>query len=581
MKAMHCCKSYVRDTLNRHPFFERRFMKTLKKILLWVTLPFALLACSGGSDQPQQQSQGSSAFDVGVTLANTTLTDQNASFFAAARFLEQATFGYTLNDVKRVQSLGFAGWIDEQYALPATKIDMSPVCCYDVNLPFNSVIARYPANSVMDAMVSAPDQLRLRTMWSVQMYVPIDWGKVQAPGQVAYFNFLQDNALGKYSDFIRNLTRNTPMAFYLDLWKNRKAGACSNCDLNENYPRELMQLFTTGTVLLNTDGTVKLGSNKRPIDTYTQADVSDLTRALTGWEFDGSKKENDRSANSIGYENPMVAKWADGHDSGEKILLGTKINAGGTPHQDLDAVVKILMAHPNTAPFVSYRMIQNLVTSDPSPTYVSRVSAVFNSTGGDMKQVVKAILLDPEARAGDVHNGAQSLTGKVREPMLFVTQVWRALGCRKVPVAPWSEDGSQRVLNNQAPFSNESVFGFYEPNYAPIGKTRPAPESKLDNAQMLSQQMGFLASYAWQPERMKLLADAGCTVQPLIDMYKTPDQFLATVNQLFFKQAMPVVVMNGGTRLSEALKTRTSNDTDRTLLLISMLLGTPSFGVMK
>jgi hypothetical protein len=226
-------------------------------------------------------------------------------------------------------------------------------------------------------------------------------------------------------------------------------------------------------------------------------------------------------------------------------------------------------------------MIQNLVTSDPSPAYVSRISAVFNSTGGDMKQVVKAVLLDPEARAGDVHNGAQNLTGKVREPMLFVTQVWRALGCRKVPVAPWSNDGSQRVLDSQAPFSNESVFGFYEPNYAPIGKTRPAPESKLDNANLLSQQMGFLASYAWQPERMKLLADAGCTVQPLIDMYKTPDQFLAAMNQLFFKQAMPEVVMNGGTRLAETLKTRASNDTDRTLLLISLLLGTPSFGVMK
>lgn len=556
-------------------------MNTVKN-LLWLLLPCALLACSGGSDHPQsQQAQGNPAFDAGMTLASTTLSDQNASFFAAARFLEQATFGYTLDDVKRVQALGFAGWIDEQYALPATKIDMSPVCCYDVNLPFNSVIARYPANSVMDAMVSAPDQLRLRTTWSVQMFVPIDWGKVQAPGQVAYFNFLQDNALGKYSDFIRNLTRNTSMAFYLDLWKNRKAGACSTCDLNENYPRELMQLFTLGTVLLNADGTVKLGSNRRPIDTYTQADVSDLTRALTGWDFDGSKKENDKSANAMAHEKPMVATWADGHDTGEKTLLGSKISAGGTAYQDLDAVVKILMAHPNIAPFVSYRMIQNLVTSDPSPTYVSRVSGVFNSTGGDMKQVVKAILLDPEARAGDVHNGAQNLTGKVREPMLFVTQVWRALGCRKVPVAPWSDDGSQRVLNNQAPFSNESVFGFYEPNYAPIGKTRPAPESKLDNSQMLGQEMGLLSSYAWQPERIKLLTDAGCAVQPLIDSYKTPDQFLAAVNQLFFKQAMPVVVMNGGSRLTEALKTRTNNDTDRTLLLISILLGTPSFGVMK
>jgi uncharacterized protein (DUF1800 family) len=557
-------------------------MKTLKKILLWLMLPCVLLACSDGADKTQsQQAQGNQAFDVGMTLASTTLSDQNASFFAAARFLEQATFGYTLNDVKRVQALGFAGWIDEQYALPATKIDMSPVCCYNVNLPFNTTIGRYPANSVMDAMVSAPDQLRLRTTWSVQMYVPIDWGKVQSPGQVAYFNYLQDNALGKYSDFIRSLTRNTSMAFYLDLWKNKKPGACSTCDLNENYPRELMQLFTLGTVLLNPDGTVKLGSNQRPIDTYTQADVSDMTRALTGWDFDGSKKENDPSANAIGYEKPMQAPWPDNHDSGEKTLLGSKISAGGTPQQDLDAVVKILMAHPNTAPFVSYRMIQNLVTSDPSPTYVSRVAAVFNSTGGDMKQVVKAILLDPEARAGDVHNGAQNLTGKVREPMLFVTQVWRALGCRKVPVAPWDSDVTQRVLNNQAPFSNESVFGFYEPNYAPIGKTRPAPESKLDNSQMLGQEMGLLSSYAWQPERIKLLTDAGCAVQPLIDAYKTPDQFLAMVNQLFFKQAMPVVVMNGGTRLTEALKTRTSNDTDRTLLLISILLGTPSFGVMK
>jgi hypothetical protein len=125
------------------------------------------------------------------------------------------------------------------------------------------------------------------------------------------------------------------------------------------------------------------------------------------------------------------------------------------------------------------------------------------------------------------------------------------------------------------------VFGFYEPNYAPIGKTRPAPESKLDNAKMLSQQMQFLDFYAFQPERMKLLADAGCTVQPLIDMYKTPDQFFAAVNQLFFKQAMPEVVMNGGMRLVETLKTRRSNDTDRTLALISLLLGTPSFGVMK
>ena len=556
-------------------------MKTLRKILLWLVLPCALLACSDGADQsPNQQAQGNQAFDVGMTLASTTLSDQNASFFAAARFLEQATFGYTLNDVKRVQALGFAGWIDEQYALPATKIDMSPVCCYKLGQPFNREIANYPANAFMDAMVSAPDQLRLRTTWSVLMYVPISANKVQAPGQVAYFNFLQNFALGGYGDFLYWLTRNTSMSLELDFALNRKPGACSNCDLNENYPRELLQLFTVGTVLLNPDGTVKLGSNKRPIDTYTQADVFDLTRALTGWQPDGSKIQNDDNANRFGFEKPSVASWKDGHDSGEKTVLAQKISAGGNTDQDLTTVIKILMAHPNTAPFVSYRMIQNLVTSDPSPTYVNRISAVFNSTGGDMKQVVKAILLDPEARAGDIQNGAQNLTGKVREPMLFVTQVWRALDCRKVPAVSW--DKHQRYLSSQAPFSNESVFGFYEANYAPIGKSRPSPESKLDNASMLSEQMALLAKYAWrQPEGLNLLVDAGCNIQPLVDLYKTPDQFLDSVNQMFFKQAMPVVVMNGAIRLMEPLKQRANNDTDRTLLIISMLLGTPSFGVMK
>lgn len=551
----------------------------LSCLVLALSIPLALVGCSGGNES--EHARAPQAFDTGVTLAATTLSDQNASFFAAARFLEQATFGYTLADVARVQRLGFSGWIDEQFALRGTKIDMSPVCCYNFNLPYNPVLGNYPSNSVLDAMVSSQDQLRMRVTWSVMMYVPIDRSKVQAPGQVEYFNFLQDNALGNYGDFIRALTRNTSMAFYLDLHKNKKVGACSNCDLNENYPRELMQLFTLGTALLNPDGTLKLGANKRPIDTYTQADVSELTRALTGWEFDGSKKENDTSANSVGYEKPMIVTWDGSHDAGEKTLLGKKINAGGTAYQDLDEVVKILMAHPNVAPFVSYRMIQNLVTSDPSPAFVGRVSAVFSSTGGDMRQVVKAILLDPEARAGDANNGAQNLTGKVREPTLFLTQVWRALGCRRVPVAPWGNDITQRVMDSQAPFSNESVFGFYEPNYSPIGKSRPAPESKLDNAQVLSQQMGLLASYAWQPERMKLLTDAGCNVQPLIDQYKTPEQFLSSVNQLFFKQAMPVVVMDGGTRLMETVKTRTGNDTDRTLLVISMLLGTPSFGVMK
>ena len=240
------------------------------------------------------------------------------------------------------------------------------------------------------------------------------------------------------------------------------------------------------------------------------------------------------------------------------------------------------MNHPNIAPFVSTRLIQNFVMSQPSPAYVARVAQVFSSTQGDMKQVVKAILLDPEARAGDAPSNTNNSYGKVREPFLFATQVWRALGCLRAPVAPWDQYG--RVVSGmQQPMSSDTVFGFYEPNYKPVGAPKTAPESKLDDTNVLGQEFNMLSNYAWTASYLTLLTDAGCDINSLINAYPNPESYLNLVNLQFFKGAMPSVLHDGAMRLIQTnyAPSTPTNNTNNTLLVISLLLGTPSFGVMK
>jgi len=543
-----------------------------------------LSACTGSDSgvAAGPSSLLSGIFDAKRQLTLRLDTPASISYYAAARFLEQTTFGYTVKDVLHLQQIGISAWIDEQLALPATQVDWSSVCCYDVNLPFNKKIGSFVSNTITDFSVSNPDQLRMRVTWSFMMFIPISWTKILAPGQGAYFNFMQNNALGKFGNFLNALTTNTSMSNYLDLWKDQNPGSCSTCDFNENYPRELMQLFTLGTMLLNQDGTPKLDSSGTPIPTYTQADVSAMARALSGWTFNGSGLSNDPSANSEGYQNAMVANYAKGHDTTPKTVLGTAIPAGGTAPQDLSQVVNILMNHPNIAPFVSTRLIQNLITSQPSPAFVGRVAQVFSSTQGDMKQVLKAILLDPEARAGDTPSNSNNDYGKIREPFLFATQVWRALGCQRAPVAPWGVY-DRVVSGSQQPMASDTVFGFYEPNYKPVGAPRTAPEAKLDDANTLGQESNILSNYAWTASNLTLLTDAGCDINTLINAYPNGESFLDLVNLQFFKGAMPSVLHDGAMRLMQTnyAPSTPTNNTNNMLVLISLLLGTPSFGVMK
>ncbi|MFN5701215.1 MAG: DUF1800 family protein, partial [Betaproteobacteria bacterium] len=295
-------------------------------------------------------------------------------------------------------------------------------------------------------------------------------------------------AFGSYGDLLTAISLSPAMGHYLDNNQNRRNG------LNENYGRELMQLFSVGMVMLNPDGTTKRDSAGKPIETYSQKDVIEITRALTGWSFaplaQGEQVMNNH--NFANYGKAMVARNSGDHDTDSKMVLGKTIPAGGDAARDLAAVVDILMTHPNTAPFVSLRLIQGLTTSDPSPAYLGRVSAVFQRTRGDLAQVVTAILMDTEARAGDIPGGGSRNFGRIREPFLLHTTILRGLGCSLAP--RWINRPSQvAYTGDQRPLQAESVFNFYPPNHRAPGSNLLAPEQKTLDSREFSRRLGRYA----------------------------------------------------------------------------------------
>jgi uncharacterized protein (DUF1800 family) len=296
-----------------------------------------------------------------------------------------------------------------------------------------------------------------------------------------YINVLDRNAFGLYRDLMREMTLNPAMGNYLDMAISTRTSP------NENYAREILQLFSIGLFMLNQDGTVKRDAQGNPIPTYDQAVVNGFTKVFTGWTFCGQQCP-DTEPGIVNYRRPLVLNPAN-HDTGEKQVLDYPgsdpiIPAGLSGEEDLERALDNIFHHPNVAPFVSKLLIQQLVTSNPTPAYVGRVAAVFNDNGqgirGDLKAVVRAILLDPEAR-GDRKTDPDY--GHLREPVLFVTNILRPMN----PTANINPSGeciglSDGVLNpvtislDQDVFNPPSVFNYYPMTYTLQNTDLLAPE---------------------------------------------------------------------------------------------------------
>ncbi|MBU3740306.1 MAG: DUF1800 domain-containing protein, partial [Rhodoferax sp.] len=388
-----------------------------------------------------------------------------------------------------------------------------------------------------------------------------------------YFNTLQNNAFGQYGDLLKAVTRSPAMGFFLDNGQNNR------WNLNENYGRELMQLFSVGLVQLNLDGTVRRDSAGKPLETYNQGDVIAATKALTGWSnVPRGPQPFANDANWANYGLPMVATYADSHDTTAKTVLGKVIPAGQNAAQDLDSLVNILVQHPNTAPFVSLRLIQALTASDPSPAYISRVATVFQQTNGNLGQVVRAILLDAEARAGDTP-GAVSRVGRIKEPHLLQVSVQRGLGCRSAIRSNWNIDFPLTAALQQ-PFNADSVFNFYPPNHRAPGSGLLAPEQKTLHSEEFHIRLG---TFMWALPYGTRAADAGCDVQAVIDaVSQSDDKLLTLVSERYFRGAMPAAVRQGLLQAhSNDLANYRSNPLSFLGALLDLATVTPAFGVTR
>src|SRR5271170_3456953 len=343
---------------------------------------------------------------------------------AAARFLDQATWGPTPASIAALQQMGITNWLNAQFALNTSDLPGQPIL--DSAGKSNNNLAPVQA-AFFQNTVTGQDQLRQRIAFALSQIwvVSAESGVPDAYAYPPYWRIFRDNAFGNYRDIIKAVTLSPAMGRYLNMANNNKANPAKGTAANENYGRELMQLFTLGLTQLNLNGTPVLDANKNPLPTYNQGEVTNMAKVVTGWTYPTAPGATAKANNPAYYFGQMFAVEAE-HDTTAKAIFGNvTIPAGQTAQQDLESLLDALMAQPTMAPFISQQLIEHLVTSNPSPAYIQRIAQVFENDGtgvvGNLQAVITAILTDEEARAGD---GAQSAItanfGHLREPILLM-----------------------------------------------------------------------------------------------------------------------------------------------------------------
>jgi uncharacterized protein (DUF1800 family) len=443
-------------------------------VALAATAVLAACGGSGGSDDP------------GSTTPPPSGVEKPASRNDAARFLAQATFGPTDAEIDRLMDIGYAAWIDEQFTRTPAQTHRAHWEARDAEIK-----AANPANAagqseVFEAFwkqaVTGPDQLRQRLAFALSQIMVISMvdGVVgDNPRAVAdYLDTLGQRGLGTYRELLEAVSRHPMMGIYLSHLRNQKANAATGRVPDENYAREVMQLFSIGLVELNEDGSARTGAGNSAIETYTPADITGLAKVFTGWSWacpDWPANSCFLAGASNGVSDPdrgfkPMLGYPQYHATEAKTFLGTTIAAqtAADPAASLSVALNRLNDHPNVGPFIGKQLIQRFVTSNPSPAYVSAVARAFADNGaglrGDLKAVVKAMLMHPEARQ------KTDTSGKAREPVLRLSAFLRAF-----PHA--SDTGHFRVGNTdnpgtslgQTPMRSPSVFNFYRPGFVPPG----------------------------------------------------------------------------------------------------------------
>jgi uncharacterized protein (DUF1800 family) len=435
----------------------------------------ALGACGGG---------GSSGSPINAPFTAGSSADDPITADRAARFLIQAAFAATEPQIARVQKLGYSAWLDEQFAMPRSLSHWDWMDSKGYQAAANVDNFNGLENSLWRKLISSPDALRQRmTLALSEIFVvsvlglPVAWRGFLAAG---YVDLLETHAFGNYRQLLEEVTLSPAMGVYLNMRGNRKANAATGRVPDENYAREVMQLFSIGLLELELDGAVKGGQAQ---ETYNAQTITQLARVFTGWDLDGLNR------NEAGYTQRPMVNLPNRYDTDAKTIFGTTIAAGIPAGQALQTALDTLARHPNVAPFISRQLIQRFVTSAPTPGYVRRVAAVFNESSegkrGDFKALIKAILLDEEARRDP--SPSDNVRGRLQEPVARFIQ-WARTFSLNSPTELWNigstADPATRL--GQSPMRSPSVFNFFRPGYLPpntelgrLGAT--APEFSITN----------------------------------------------------------------------------------------------------
>ena len=505
--------------------------------------------------------------------ANVTITVIKTSVAAAARLLDQATFGPTLNDIQHVQTIGLDVYLTEQFTATPSQLAVLPN-----PLPANCSTAPKPCveDEWWHATLNGPDQLRQRVAFALSELFVVSQNSVDPNDVLQYMNFLDRDAFANFQVILKDMTPSTAMGNYLNMIQSGKPA--SGQIANENFAREFMQLFTIGLNQLNQDGTLKLDANGNPIPTYTEAQVEAFARAYTGWTYaTATGAAPAKFSYTPVYAYPMAAVEAQ-HDMTPKILLGgTTLPAGQTAETDLAGAIGNVFAQPNVGPFVCRQLIQHLVASNPSPAYVSRIAAIFADNGngvrGDMRAVVRAILLDPEARAGDTDPTQDG--GHLREPILYVANLMRALGFTNTTGTDFYYSLSNYSGNlGQRPYESASVFNFFPPNYVIPGSVN-APEFDLENTATAILRLSLANSFVMN-QVSGFSIDLSAT-SALGQMASNPANLVDALGTMFLHGQMPA---NMRTAIINHVTSITNNNAERARVATYLVITSSEYKVL-
>ncbi|MGB0132765.1 DUF1800 domain-containing protein [Dokdonella sp.] len=516
--------------------------------------------------------------------------DLPASDMEAARFLTQATYGPTTSEIARLRSMGYSEWLRREFNKPATSartymeaVNEARLAASQSGVSHNNRLDRW-----FHTAATADDQLRQRAAFALSQILVISDQNSSLGGesiQVSeYWDILARNAFGNYRELLDQVTWNPSMGKYLSHFRNRKASTDGLRQPDENYAREVMQLFTIGLIERNTNFTPIL-SGGLPIPTYDQGVVSNYAKVFTGFNY------NNATSISNGTNTYLrMTCIATEHDVTAKTVVGgTVIPAGQSCADDVDDGIDLLFGHPNVAPFISRQLIQRFVSSSPSSAYIQRVAQKFNNNGfgerGDLSAVMKQILLDPEAR-----NAPGTNSGKPREPMLKLTAMWRAWDAQ-MPAADDYGNIAMGMTNpsgsfGQRPLGADTVFNFFEPDYQQPGAIADAglfsPEFQTLNESTLTSSSNSYYTYSWNsyvgmsspPSNRPLL-----NLAPLVALSSDPTAMVDEVNKRMMYGSMSTMMRTTLINMLVFMDGATATDKARTLIYVTAL--SPEYAVQR